>query len=59
MCMRRKEKIEFVKRCMMKQNCFSAKRLENILYLGKRMTREEETKGVGDDKQMSRDSNGS
>lgn len=43
----------------MKQNCFSAKRLENILYLGKGMTREKEAKGVGDDKQMFRELNGS
>lgn len=50
MCMRRKKKIEFVRRYMMKQNCFSAKRLENILYLRKGMTREKEAKGVGDDK---------
>lgn len=42
----------------MKENCFSAKRLENFLGLGKGTPREKEAKRVGEDKQMFRESQG-
>lgn len=40
MCMRGKEKIEFARRYMMKENSFSARELEKFLDLGKGTTRE-------------------
>lgn len=59
MCMREREKIEFARRYMMKENSFSARELEKFLDLGKGITREKDAKRVEENKQMFRELKGS
>lgn len=56
MCMRRKEKIEFARRYMMKENRSSAGELEKFLDLKKGPTKEKNAKRVRENKQMFRES---